>query len=272
MPVRLHHAATDVAARVVLLGDAPIAPGTEAFVQLVLEAPIAAAAGDRFVLRDTTAQRTIGGGRFLDLRAPARKRRTPERLAQLEAHAIVPPETALAALLDRAAALRRPVGLRARPCARLGREPMRADPHPRRRRSRCLAGTWLHAQAQPRRDACGLSQAENPDLPGIGLERLRMQLQPRLPAPAFVAMLQGLARAHDVALDGAWVRLPGHEVRLTPADEKLWGAHPPADRQAPSASARRACATSPVSSVRRGGRAPVDEAALAHGQGRRGRA
>ena len=54
-------------------------PASEALVQLVLEQPIAAAAGDRFVLRDTTAQRTIGGGRFLDLRAPARKRRTPER-------------------------------------------------------------------------------------------------------------------------------------------------------------------------------------------------
>jgi selenocysteine-specific elongation factor len=36
-------------------------------------------------------------------------------------------------------------------------------------------------------------------------------------------MLQGLARAHEVALDGAWVRLPGHAVQLTPADEKLWG-------------------------------------------------
>ena len=37
-------------------------------------AAIAAAAGDRFVLRDTSAQRTIGGGMLLDLRAPARKR------------------------------------------------------------------------------------------------------------------------------------------------------------------------------------------------------
>ena len=63
----------------------PIPPGGEALVQLVLDRPIAAAAGDRFVLRDTTAQRTIGGGIFLDLRAPARKRRTPERLAQLQA-------------------------------------------------------------------------------------------------------------------------------------------------------------------------------------------
>ena len=70
MPVRLHHAAAEVGARIVLLGDAPIPPGGEATIQLVLERPIAAAAGDRFVLRDTTAQRTIGGGRFLDLRAP----------------------------------------------------------------------------------------------------------------------------------------------------------------------------------------------------------
>ena len=64
--------------------------------------------------------------------------------------------------------------------------------------------------------------AGNPDLPGIGLERLRLQLQPRLPAPAFLSVLQGLVRSKEIALDGAWVRLAGHEVRLTPADEKIW--------------------------------------------------
>ncbi len=56
----------------------------------------------------------------------------------------------------------------------------------------------------------------------MGLERLRLQLEPRLPARAFPALLQSLARARDVALDGAWVKLPGHEVRLTPQDEDLW--------------------------------------------------
>src|SRR6202140_531023 len=102
MPARLHHAATEIGARIVLLGDALIPPGGEALVQIVLERPIAAAAGDRFVLRDTTAQRTIGGGKFLDLRAPSRKRRTPERLAQLQAHMIEDPVRALAALLETA--------------------------------------------------------------------------------------------------------------------------------------------------------------------------
>src|SRR5690606_30052548 len=97
LPVHLHHAAAEVQARVVLLGE-PIAPGEEGLVQLVLERPIAALAGDRFVIRDTSARRTIGGGTFLDLRAPARRRRTPERLAQLAAHAIADPAAALEAL------------------------------------------------------------------------------------------------------------------------------------------------------------------------------
>src|SRR5690606_16288462 len=101
MPVRLHHAACEIGARVVLLGDQPIAPGEEGFVQLVPELPIAAASGDRFVLRDTSAQHTIGGGRLLDLRAPARKRRTPERIAQLEAYSRDTPEDVLTELLEK---------------------------------------------------------------------------------------------------------------------------------------------------------------------------
>ncbi len=101
MPVRLHHAAAEVGARIVLLTDEHLGPGGEKPVHLVLETPIAAAVGDRFVLRDASSQRTISSGRFLDVRAPAHKRRTAERVAQLEARAIEDPAGALAAL-DRA--------------------------------------------------------------------------------------------------------------------------------------------------------------------------
>ena len=92
------------------------------------------------------------------------------------------------------------------------------------RRLRCRAAIWLRLKR-------GLLarwrsfHADNPDLPGIGLERLRLQLEPRLPAPAFLPMLQALARMHEIALDGAWVRLAGHEVRLTPQRRKALGAN-----------------------------------------------
>lgn len=226
MPVRLHHAAVEVGARVVLLKDR-VGPGQTDLVQLVLERPIAAAVGDRFVLRDTSAQRTVGGGRFLDLRAPARKRRTPERIAQLEACAIVDPEKALLALLDRAPgyadmtsfARDRAVA----PAEMEGIVARNALVQIAAPKAALLLSpaNWLRLK---RSLAAALEKfhADNPDLAGMGLEKLRLQLEPRLPAPAFAALLQSLQRLGDVALDGAWVRLPVHEVRLTPQDETLW--------------------------------------------------
>ena len=226
-PVRFHTAATEVGARIVLLGDDPVPPGGEAFVQLVLEQPIAATVGDRYVVRDTSAKRTIGGGRLVDLRAPARKRRTPERLAQLAAHAREAAGEALAALL---ATPPRLVDLgefgRDRALGETGLTEL-AD---RLGLVRIAAGSRVVALSGEdwQRLKTGLGEtldafhADNPDLPGIGLERLRLQSQPRLPAPAFLAVLRGLAREGEVALDGAWVRRPGHVVQLTAADEAMW--------------------------------------------------
>ncbi len=232
MPVRLHHAAAESGARVVLLRDQPLRPGEEGFVQLVLERPIAATVGDRFVVRDTSAQRTIGGGRFLDLRAPGRKRRTPERLAQLAAHAIPDAETALAALVDQPphhvdiAAFARDRALAATEievaAARLGLVELRLPTG-----MLALSSSAFDDLRRSLPATLEAFHAEQPHLPGIGLERLRLQLTPRLPAPAFRAVLQGLAARGGVALDGAWVRLPTHKARLTAQDEKLWKAVQP---------------------------------------------
>jgi selenocysteine-specific elongation factor len=228
MPARLHYAATDVGARIVLLGDTPIPPGGEAPVQLVLENPIAAAATDRFVLRDTTGQRTIGGGKFLDLRAPARKRRTPERLTQLRAHSIGDPDQAFAALLDipphfvELSAFARDRALTEQQAAAIAERLGAMTAAETARVFALSAPVWSNLKRDLLTTLQGF-HTENPDLPGVGLERLRLHLAPRMPAPMFLSMLQRLARGKDVALDGAWVRLTGHEVRLTPEDEKTWG-------------------------------------------------
>ena len=226
-PVRLHHGASEVGARIVLLGETPIAPGADAMIQLVLEQPIAAASGDRFVLRDTTAQRTIGGGKFLDLRAPSRKRRTPERLAQLAAHALADPRAALAALLDRppyqveVAAFARDRALSPDDATGLVKACDALTVQAGNGTLALSAARWLGLKRAVL-ETLTQFHAGHPDLPGIGLEPLRMQMQPRLPAPAFIAFLHQLVKSGDIALDGAWVRLKGHEVRLTPEDEKDW--------------------------------------------------
>ena len=226
MPVRLHHAAAEIGARIVLLGDAPIPPGGEGLVQLVLDRPIAAAAGDRFVLRDTTAQRTIGGGSFLDLRAPARKRRTPERLAQLAAHALADPEAALAALLEcpplyvDLAAFARDRALAAEDVAALV-DRRNAVKLPIANATLVMsAAHWLSLKGVLLATLESF-HAEHPDLPGIGLERLRLQLAAAPPGAGFCRFCK-VWQSVEIALDGAWVRLPKHAVRLTDADEKLW--------------------------------------------------
>ncbi len=214
-------------ARLALLSDGPIMPGEHARVQLVLDRPIAAAAGDPFVLRDTSAQRTIGGGRFIDLRAPARKRRTVERMAQLDALAIDDPARALAALLDCAPGYVDLMGFardRARGEDEIERivKELRLIRLPGQSRVFAMSTTrWLRLE-RGIFERLTAFHAENPDLPGIGAELLRRQIELRLPASVFAAAVQALARDKEVTLHGAWVQLPNHKARLTADEEALW--------------------------------------------------
>src|SRR5689334_16738242 len=84
-PVHVHIGTQDVTGRVALLEGSSLAPGGQMFAQLLVNVPVLAVKGDRLILRDQSAQRTLGGGQVLDPFAPARHRRSPERLAQLQA-------------------------------------------------------------------------------------------------------------------------------------------------------------------------------------------
>ena len=98
-PVHLHLAAAQVMGRVAPLDRERIGLGAEALVRLTLERPIGALAGDRLVLREAGAARTIGGGVVIDPFPPARGRRTPGRMAVLQALERPDPVAALRALL-----------------------------------------------------------------------------------------------------------------------------------------------------------------------------
>ncbi len=227
MPVRLHLGAADVAARLVPIEADGIAPGREGYAQLVLQQPVAAAAGDRFVLRDTSARRTVGGGLVVDLRPPARKRRTPERLARLAALSEPDPVLAVARALetapftldladfcrDRALAADAPAAI----AAELGLVLLAAGGAA----TAISAARWAAFSAALMAALDGF-HAENPDLQGPGSERLRLELEPRLPRPVFLAALARLVAAGQVVTEGAWVRKAGHEARLSAADEALW--------------------------------------------------
>src|SRR5262249_39970078 len=160
---------------------------------------------------------TIGGGTLLDVRAPARKRRTPERIVQLQAFAIHEPQAVVSALLDRTphfvdlAAFARDRALSTAQVASIAQRLSLVRASSGGVEYALSPAVWLRFQ----RDLLAALEAfhkENPDLPGVGLEKIRLQLDPRLPASAFRLFIQGMAAKGQVALDGAWVRLAGHEV------------------------------------------------------------
>ena len=98
-PVHVHLGAAHVQGRVALLQEAALQAGASALVQLVLDQPVGALHGDHFILRDQSAQRTLGGGLVLDASPPERGRRKPQRAAWLAALEAATPQAALAQLL-----------------------------------------------------------------------------------------------------------------------------------------------------------------------------
>ena len=73
----------EIFCRLILLVDEAILPGDTVQVQLRLEQPILTFRGDRIILRDFSAQHTVGGGEVINPFAPKHKRFTPETLATL---------------------------------------------------------------------------------------------------------------------------------------------------------------------------------------------
>ena len=225
-PVHLHCGASDVSARVVVLAAGGLAPGQRGLAQIVLDQTLPLRHGDRFVLRDQSGRRTIGGGSVLDPQASLRKRRSPERLARLDAMRPADARIALGNLLDldpgfvdlsafaadrglaldQAEALRQDLGLAA---------------------LRAATTTYVHTTARwlRLRDAItarlAAVHAEHPDLPGIAGERLRLALTPILPKELFAAVRERLLAEKQIALQGHWLRLPSHVAELGPDERRI---------------------------------------------------
>jgi len=226
-PVHVHLGAADVTGRVAVLEGTRIAPGADALVQLVLDRPLGALCGDGFIVRDQSAQRTIGGGRVIDIFPPARGRAKPERLAYLAAMEDEDEYAALMSLLESA-----PSGLNlSRFAANRNLTPSEADQ---------LFARSAAKQIGSRAGILGFSPARWQALKAVALEtlaewhrrapnamgpaedRLFSQTGIRLPAEVAVAVLAELVREGTVVKEALGVRLPSHKPKLSPEDALLW--------------------------------------------------
>ena len=80
----LHTGTAEVSARAIVLDADEIPPGGRGWIQLYLAEPVAAAAGDHFVLRLPSPSATLAGGRFADVNPRRHPRHDAEVPASLE--------------------------------------------------------------------------------------------------------------------------------------------------------------------------------------------
>ena len=226
-PVHAHLAASHSTARVAVLGAGSIAPGESGRVQVVLDQPMHALAGDRIVVRDQSATRTVGGGTVIDPFSPKRGRARPARLAWLDAIALRRPEQAIARALETTATgvdtgwMRRAFGVTDPEMERII-DSAGAVRVPDTGGDRCFASAhWASLQA----DILAFLETfhrERPRLHGANANDIRLGIAHRVGRSVVEHALAALLHDGAIARRGVTVRLPEHRVTLGTNDERVW--------------------------------------------------
>jgi len=219
-PLHVHFGATHATAHALLLEGETLAPVASARVQLVFDRSVCGVAGERFVVRNAQATRTIGGGVLLDPRAPARRRRSPARRLWLDALERVLAGGDVLPLLEAA-----PWGLCLSELTLATAAAVEPGALPASVRhivtGRAQGEQFLvlerHWQAQAERLCAALDafHAAAPAEPGPDAGRLRRIAAPTAPERLWRALTEELVAAGRIRRRGAWLQLPEHADELS---------------------------------------------------------
>ena len=222
-PLHVHVGTAHRVARVVLLeGNELIESGTMR-AQLVFDNPVCAAAGDVFIARDAQARKTQGGGVVIDPDAPARRRRSPERLVHLAAIQRMLLGEGITPLLEsspQGIEMRELVRLRGLAAERIALPPgvRIVDPL-----GQSVVILDLHWQSLCQRTLAALRafHREQPDEPGIDRGRLRRMTAPAVADAFWRALIDELVQKQLVRQSEHWLHLPEHRVTLNERERDL---------------------------------------------------
>jgi selenocysteine-specific elongation factor len=230
-PLKFFSGAAETMAHVRLLGQDRLQPGETGWAQLRLEEPVALVKGDRFIVRVPSPPATVGGGIVIDPHPGRRHRRfRPEVIARLETLARGSPAEILLQTLERrgptpARDLLSASGLgdtAPEALVRLldeGQAVLLGEDAEGKKRdlassSQLLAArSWWSTLTEILVRQLSTHHAKFPLRAGMGREALRSGL--KLDAKVFNAAMARAAAQNVVVEEGATVRLPSHEVRLT---------------------------------------------------------
>ena len=226
-PTHLHIGADHLAARVAVLSGGAISPGDQGLVQLVLGQDAFVVHGDRFVLRDQSAQRTIAGGYVIDPFSPRRGRARPTRMSALQAMDRGDPGGVLDALTKISE-----VGVPLTPFSvshnlpeheidsiieslslrRVGRQPEEWI---------FCATQWQNLLKRIEQTVAAFHQSR-PNLLGPVLKDIQLRLKPYAAIPILEEAAGLLVNEKRLSQKGAQFHLPSHVVEISEQDRQLW--------------------------------------------------
>jgi selenocysteine-specific elongation factor len=228
--VRLFIATSETLARAIVLDEkTELAPKSAGFAQLVTVEPVVALAADRFVIRDETNARTLGGGIVLNPLGRRSRRPLDAYRSNLAALRAGSGPAAVEALLN----LQDSLAVTAERIATLLNQQV-ADAETALRDERFIKlslgdeegyTTRSKWQELKRITAAALAahHAAEPLSPGLEMEALRTRLPYDVNARSFRALVERLARESDIIREESVLRLKSHQVRLG-GDEGRLGA------------------------------------------------
>ncbi len=226
-PVHVHLASASLTGRVAVLEGKSIPPGETGLVQIVLDQPTMAVHGDRFILRDQSARRTIAGGDIIDPYGPQRGRAKPERIAAINAMQTEDPSTALNGLVGHL-----PNGLDLDEFTHgWNLQPSEAQSlfegneiveiAVRRARLGFARSDWNQI-ADGLLAGLQAWHSDHQDQVGPDETRLRLNTDLGRNRDVVTAVIAALVRDGKILRDGTSLRLPSHEASLSPRDQALW--------------------------------------------------
>jgi selenocysteine-specific elongation factor len=183
--------------------------------------------GDRFVLRDSSARYTLAGGRVLDLDPPTRGRKKPERIDVLQILNKRTPEEVIEGLLLKNDA---PLNITHWASAMNLEEQLFLDIAQKQAAIKIVAdhsdylfgGKAQESLSSKVAKCLGQFHLDDPDEPGLAIERLRrMSAQVLSPALFKSWAIEQIANK-SLSLTGSFVHLPEHKVELTSTEKAIW--------------------------------------------------
>ncbi len=227
--LRVHVGTAERLVKLILLGSKEhVEPKGSAYCQIVLAEPVMALRGDRFIVRDETAQRTLGGGIVIHPWARKHKRGEPELEARLHALHTGDVPTLVEGFINESDDFALPIGP-FHQFLNLREEEVR-DQMDRIKTIRSLSAEaeklyTTEKKWQGLKDSSLKALKDfhllHPLAPGMDMEELRAKALYAVPSRLFRDFLEILAGDKLVVREGNLLRLPQHRVHLKGEEKGL---------------------------------------------------